>query len=283
MGNQGFRFSAILVMLVLTFSAHAQRPEKLGGEMMFMPDSSLEGAGSLGLHQEAVKGSIPVWRDPEGKTKLIMGGTFRRTELLFKESAEWTDAQLYDAGMLMQVQRSTRSNLTWSLMVTPSLASDFEQISSRDFRLTVLGLGSYQTGPEWRWVGGVYYGQAFGEPRFFPTLGTVWSPSPEWAVSILMPRPSITYTPNRSWSLTALLQPTGGDWNIRDQERSPNLILETWRAGVEAGWRLNPGVQFFAETGYAFSRSLERRDGDETLQDESIDPCLYFRAGLKIY
>lgn len=283
MNKQVFRFSAILAFLILAFHAHAQRPEKLGGEVILMPDSTLGEDGEFLLHQEAVKGSIPVWRDSKGKTKLIMGGTFRRTEFRVKETAEWADAIVYDAGILMQAQRSTSSNLTWSLMVTPSLASDFERISSGDFRLTVLGLGAYQAGPEWRWVGGLYYGQAFGEPRFLPMLGTVWNPSHEWTVSILMPRPSITYTPNLSWSLTALIQPAGGDWNIRYQERSPNLILETWRAGLEAGWRLNPGVQFFAETGYAFSRSLERRDGDETLQDDSIDPCPYFRAGLRIY
>lgn len=283
MTKQASRFPAMLAFLILAFQAYAQRPEKLGGEVILMPATPLGHDGSLCIHQEAARGSIPVWRDSEGKTKLRLGGTIRRTELRFEETEEWHDAIVYDAGILMQAQRISSSNLTWSLMVTPGLASDLERISSGDFRLTVLGLGTYQAGPEWRWVGGLYYGQAFGETRFFPALGTIWTPAREWAVSILMPRPGITYTPSHSWSLTALIQPTGGDWNIRDQERSPNLILETWRAGLEVGWSLNPGVQFFAETGYAFSRSLERHDGDEPLQDDSVDPCPYFRAGLRIY
>jgi hypothetical protein len=276
-------FKAVLACLIPAIQANAQRPERLAGEVSFQPDATLEKGGNLSLHQESARGSLPVWQDEKGKTKLRIGGTVRRTEFLFEDAGEWPDSVVYDLGIPLQAQRITSSNLTWTLLVTPGLASDLEQVNGKDFRLTLLGLGSYQAGPAWKWMGGLYYGQAFGESRFFPAVGAIWTPTREWMVSLVMPRPGVSYTPSRSWSFTALVQPAGGDWNLKEPEGAPDLILETWRAGIEAGWSPNPGMQLFAESGYALSRSIDLRSGDDTHLTDDVASGPYFRAGLKLY
>jgi hypothetical protein len=276
-------FVAALAYLLPAIQANAQRPERLTGELSFQPDAPLEKGGSLSMLQESARGSLPVWQDEPGKTKLRIGGTVRRTEFLFQDAGEWPDSVVYDLGIPVQMQKIVSSNLTWTLLVTPGLASDLEQVNSKDFRLTLLGLGTYQAGPAWKWMGGLYYGQAFGESRFFPAVGALWTPTREWTISLLMPRPGVSYTPNRAWSFTALVQPAGGDWNITEPDGSPDLILETWRAGVEAGWSPNPGMQLFAESGYAVSRSVDLRSGDDTRLTDDVESGPYIRAGLKIY
>lgn len=273
----------LLICLITAIRTHAQRPEALACEASFLPETSLEKGGTLSIHQESVRGSTPVWQDETGKTKLRLGGAARLTEFLFEDAGEWPDRTVYDLGVLMQAQRVTSSNLTWTLMISPGLASDLEQVDSRDFRLTLLGMGTYQSGPAWRWMGGLYYGQIFGGTRFFPAVGALWTPTREWTVSLLMPRPGITYTPSRSWSFTALAQPAGGDWNLREQGGAPDLLLETWRTGVEAAWSPNPGMQFFAESGVALSRSVELRNDNNTILTDDVETGPYFRAGLKLY
>jgi hypothetical protein len=62
----------------------------------------------------------------------------------------------------------------------------------------------------------------------------------------------------------------------RGQVAAPQLI-------VEVSWRPNPGISVDVQSGVAFARSLELRDGDDTVSEEDLDSVPYVRVGLRLF
>jgi hypothetical protein len=276
-------FFRTLLLFVLLFSltARAQRPERLGVEVTGFPPADVADGGRVAVLQSAFKASRTLWRTAD--TTVSLGADIKRTDFIASDSSAWPEIDVYDVHLPLGYERTVNTNWNWRLIVSPGLGTDFERVTGDDVRWSVLGLANYVQSPDLRWVGGFYYGQAFGESRVFPAIGAVWKFAPEWTLSALMPRPSLTYAPSRPWAFSAIIQPGGGDWNIETGDGDRNLALETWRAGFETRFSPNPGLSFKVEAGYAFARSLELLDGDRSLASEDLDATPYVQIGVRLY
>ncbi len=280
---QARTFLSLLLACSGVCAAMAQRPERLAADAVWYGDADAggEGGGDGSLREVGCNAGRPVWS--EARDRVGIGGEVRVTSLATGRASPFPDVDAIETAVSVDFRRAATSNLSWSVMLSPGLASDFDDVTSDALRLKCLALATYQSVPAWRWVGGVYYGQAFGESRVFPAVGTVWRAAPEWTLNLIMPRPAVTYAPTRVWAVTALVQPAGGDWSIEHEGRKRELILETWRGGVEVSWRPNPGIGVDVQSGVAFARSLELRDGDDTVSEEDLDSVPYVRVGLRLF
>lgn len=83
-------------------------------------------------------------------------------------------------------------NDQWSsdLAVSPSLYTDYDNMSSDAFRITGRALALYSASEEWQWAfGAVYLGR--DDIKAIPAVGAIWTPNDDWKVEVLFPRPRI--------------------------------------------------------------------------------------------
>ena len=281
---RGFARAAVaLAAGALSATAQGPRPARVSADAEYYGRSDYDGGGRLALGEAGIGTEAAVVSNAWGQWSL--GAGVKVADFDFSGGATYPRREtLYRIQLPVEFRRALNDRWGYSLRAAPGLASDLERVTGADLRWTALALASYQRDPAWRWVGGMYYGQAFGESRVYPALGAIWQPAPEWTVGLIMPRPGVTYRPGRAWSFTALIQPSGGDWNLETPDGERALILETWRGGLEAGCRLGRRWALQLEGGWAFARRLELRDTDqERVAADDLDGAPYVRLGVRFY
>ncbi len=174
----------------------------------------------------------------------------------------------------------------WSslLSLSPSLYTDFTDISSEDFKMSAVALAFYKWRPSTTLAMGLVYSRDFGRDRVYPALGGTWR-NEEWAVRLLFPRPSIAYAPNERWRFTTELAPSGGQWSIADPRDGPSeeqfdFEFSGWRGGVSAEYMLRKGIVFTLDVGGAFSRDYVIDNERTSLLDTEVDPTWGIRTGF---
>ena len=182
---------------------------------------------------------------------------------------------LYDTGVRFLVRSKWTPLVSTTVLVSPSVRSDFHT-STDATRVFGLGLVNWQANPAWRYsVGAVYLDRE--DVRILPAVGFVWTPTPQWKVDGMFPRPRIAKRLCKNGPLEerwAYLGGTfgGNSWSVqRAAGGDDQLTLQEF--GLLAGYEViragNRGLVL--ELGYGFARSLEyasdqiERDLDDAL------------------
>ena len=183
--------------------------------------------------------------------------------------------QLYDAtfeiGWLSQLTERWGVNVA----VTPGVYSDFQQSDGDALRITGRLLAS------WKWtptakviVGAVYLDR--DDVAALPAAGLVWTPSEDWRLDLIAPRPKIARRLFCSEDAENWLYVSGefggGSWSV---ERAGGAVdVLNYRAyHLLGGWERKHfgAVSSLLEFGLAFGREFEYDLGGESfLPDESL-------------
>ena len=164
----------------------------------------------------------------------------------------------------------------------PALATDGETINSDDVLWTaIFGLG-YRFSDTFTLLAGGFFSQEFGEPRLLGAPGFVWTPSEEWAASLIGPRFRVAYAPSSDWRIALEAKPDGGRWSIDTPEGSEAYLDRgAARAGLRIERRISAQGWLHFGAGWMFARELrvESSSGRE-LYDSDVDDGLYIATGL---
>lgn len=161
-------------------------------------------------------------------------------------------------------------NLSWRVLelahggvsvgVTPGYYGDFRTISDETFQVTGWVTGDLQLGPHWSLVGGVAVVRQL-QSSWLPVGGVIWSPTDDWQLEFLIPRPRIArrihQTEERDVWGYVVGQFGGGSWAV-DDGSGGNQLLSYSDLRLVAGlnvWR-SSGREISCEIGYVFSRDL---------------------------
>jgi hypothetical protein len=180
---------------------------------------------------------------------------------------------VYDTGVTIFNQKKWNEVFSTTLIVTPSVRSDFET-SDNAFRLFGLALLNWSPREELTFsLGVVYFDRA--DFNLLPAFGFTYQPTPWWRIEATMPRPRIA---RRLWKNGAQAegwayvggQIGGSTWAVkRDSGISDELTVRDFRlvTGYEVIAAGNRGLTI--EAAYVFGRSIEyeRDEFDEDLDD----------------
>ncbi len=152
----------------------------------------------------------------------------------------------------------------WALAVSarPGLYSDFEDISGDDFSVPVTVLFSYDLNPKLQLLFGAGF-QSGRDIPVIPAIGALWRPDDKWTVSIILPRPGVTYAFDDKLSLFAGGELTGGAYTVGDNfgtrvgDASLNgerLTYREIRAGVGVRYDFSKALRLEVEGGWVIDR-----------------------------
>lgn len=245
------------------------------------------------------------WTDPSGDTGLgIVGstasltvavplGSFENLLLITPSFAvDSIDAadelgvpnELYNTSVDFMWRKAFDDRWGAMVAVTPGYASDFVS-SDGAFRIQGRAFATWQWFPERLTVlfGVVYLDR--NDIPLLPGVGLIWTPTPDWRLDLLFPRPKIAYRTDflagshEQW-LYAKGQLGGRTWAVRREDHLPDeLTLRDYRLSVGWEWIVEGGGGVFAEAGWSFGRELEY---ERQAFSASFDDTFFISAGLRL-
>lgn len=253
-----------------------QGAEVLGGYLLDTGDR----LGGLDMTFEEARVSFGV---PLGSLDNILGirPYFRATHLNGPEAID-VPGTVYETGVTLLNQKTWTPKVSTTLIVSPAVRSDFTT-SEDALRIFGLGLMNFQCSDALR----VSFGAVFldrEDVSLLPALGFTWTPTPDFKVDGMIPRPRIA---KRLWKQGGEAEGWaylggsfgGNSWAVsREDGTTDQLTIRDFRllAGYEVLRAGNRGT--FIEGGYAFGRSLEYTS-DELERD--LDDGVFIQASWR--
>jgi len=165
--------------------------------------------------------------------------------------------------------------------VAPGVASDFQTGSSKQIRITGVGMLIFKQTEDRHWTIGVTYLDR-EDVLLLPLFGVSWSPTERSRVELVFPRPRYKYQLSKSgefekWGYLGA-EFGGGSWAINRANGTDDVVtIREYRllGGVEH--KLPQGRSWFWETGIVVGRSLEYSSG---LGDYNPNSTLLLRGGV---
>ena len=189
---------------------------------------------------------------------------------------------LYETGVNFFWMRQLSPRWAARVMVAPMVRSDF---TTSENAVRVFGLGLLA----WQWIpeelelsfGVVSLGR--DDIPVLPAIGLVWTPTPQWRIDAVFPRPRVAYR----WSKDAARSETwvylssalgGNTWAVsRSSGEVDELSLKDLRLLVGVEQIRAGGRGHFIEAGWVFARELEYAREDVSIEFED---CATIRAGI---
>ncbi len=207
-----------------------------------------------------------------------------RTYLLDGPTVVDVPETLYDAQLSIVWRKKHSERWQTNVWLQPKIRSDFES-SEDNFFFSGGAYARYAWKPN---VFDLYLGAFYldrDDISVLPAVGFIWSPTPDWRIEALLPRPKIAHRLVRigdcyeKWAYLSG-QLGGGSFAVeRDAGFTDKVTLRDLRIflGIES---VRPGgAGMFAEVGYVFNRGIEYKRFEEEYE---FDGSLMLRVGMRL-
>lgn len=175
-------------------------------------------------------------------------------------------ATLYDNWLEFRWLKKWNDRWSSDIVVSPSLFTDYDNMSDDAFRITGRAIALYTASPEWQWAFGAIYLDR-DDIRAMPAAGAIWTPNDDWKVEVLFPRPRIMRKLSGSDDEKTRWAYLGGEFggNTYAIER-PGMVRDVVTYSVlrmYLGYEVKRAKGFSprVELGWSFNRSLEYQSG----------------------
>jgi len=152
----------------------------------------------------------------------------------------------------------------WTLLgeVSPGIYSDFQDLNGSDFNAPLLGGVSYAVNENLL----LFLQVSVDARRDIPVVGGPglrWQMTPQWTLSLLLPRPRVEFRPTTNWMVYAGGELAGGAYQLGENHgvehgdprlNNVNMTYREIRAGVGALWTLNAHWRMEAGAGWVIDR-----------------------------
>ncbi len=173
-------------------------------------------------------------------------------------------------------------NDRWSsdIAVSPSLYTDYDNLSDDAFRITGRALALYTASEEWQWAFGAIYLDR-EDIQAMPAVGAIWTPNEDYKVELLFPRPRIMRKLYSDECLTRwayLGGEFGGNTYAIERPGAVRDVVTYSALRMYVGYEVKrtKGFSPRVELGWTFNRSLEYQSG---VGDMDLPSTAMFRIG----
>ena len=289
-------FSAVLAALVSSAAAQDQTAGDSGSpnafgeaigrqatlEFTFEPTSDLDAGGDFSYWDTRI--SVPIFGGKITDSWFYgIRSRYRLSEFDGSGSDFFNQNSLHRLDVnLSLLYRPKSSPWVGFISAGPALATDGENIDSDALLLVGIAGVGYRFSDSFTLLGGGFWSQEFGEPRFLAAPGFIWAPSEEWTASLIGPRLRIAYAPSSNWRIAAEAYPDGGRWNIQTADGQDAFLDRSGaRLGLRVERRLFGNGWLFLGGGYMVSRDFEVESvGGDRLYSSDADSGAFFNTGF---
>jgi hypothetical protein len=172
--------------------------------------------------------------------------------------------RLYDATMQFRWLSQATPTLGLDLSVTPGVFSDFDQGSSKSFRLPWHAAAAWTCSDTTKLVAGVAYLDRW-DVEWIPIGGMIWTPRDDWKFDLIFPEPKIANRVAWTGQLEDKIQDwiylaaefTGDVWAIRSTAgENEQVLLSDYRIILGMERKVLGGLSSKIEIGYVFNRRI---------------------------
>lgn len=199
----------------------------------------------------------------------------------FLDGPEESDlpARVYDTYIEFRHLRKLTDTFMLDLQVTPGWYSDYSHFEWDSLRVGARALGIYDSSPTSRWVFGAVYLDR-DDIHWLPAGGWMWTPTPEWNLELIFPKPKLARRIAFDGRLETWLY-VGGDlggsaWTIERADGRPDEVAYRdvrLLAGIDR--KIGHFSMAKLEFGYVLWREL---DYTSRQRDVELDDTFLIRA-----
>lgn len=172
-------------------------------------------------------------------------------------------------------------DLFLTLLVGPSLNSDFKEIGTGDIRTQIGFMGRYSASEKLTLIAGLIYQQGYEAFPVLPVLGAIYRPNEQWTLSLAAPRPGITFSPNQTSSYYIGGEISGTEYQLHDASLGAKIVsYRDLRALAGAEYILFSAIKVNIAGGYTFDRKFVFYDSSR--DDVNIDDGPFARFGVSL-
>jgi hypothetical protein len=139
-------------------------------------------------------------------------------------------------------------------------------------------IGMHWSSDTLQWVYGGVYQYNFGESALYPYLGAQWLPTPRLSLSLLIPWPTIAYSPADRWLLQLGIAPGGSTWVKRGDGFESTQSFGSWNLYAGTAYQLQGPYWLFAGVGVTGNRGLTSTWGGVENRFEAQSSPVYILA-----
>jgi hypothetical protein len=190
-------------------------------------------------------------------------------------------AHTFDTWLDVRWMRQISQNVGIDMAVTPGWYSDYEQSSSDAFRFGARAAAAITCSPTVTVVVGAAYLDR-RDVSAVPIGGVIWTPSEDWRLELMAPRPKIARRIGHDGNTTHWLYLAGefggGAWAVQRASGANDILYyRDWRAMFGLERTSICGFSGRIEAGYVFGRQVEY---DSDTRDVSLDSTSMVRAEI---
>ncbi|MBN8526690.1 MAG: hypothetical protein J0M02_15260 [Planctomycetes bacterium] len=229
----------------------------------------------IDAHEAAAKGTWKLTGLATDGYELSLGLSGQVNAWTFDER-RLEDVELYKLMVPVTLTTMATQRLAVTASLSPGMHSDMKNVSSEDFRLEGMVMGTWIQNPQLRFILGVGYSDDFGSPRPYPIAGASWQATEALKLDLIFPAFAASYVATPAVSLLASVAPSGGQWRwtyaaTDGREIEVDAALKGYRGGVGVGWMVVPQGQLKILGGLETGREIELKLAEDPGTSASLD------------
>ena len=219
----------------------------------------------------------------ENDIGLTVGGSFQ-ANIWSLDSGARDDFDVYKLRMPIGYTFQATEEIPVVLGLVPGIHSDFEDVDEDDFSIHASAVGSFAQSAAVRWIFGIGFGEEFGDPTAYPIGGVIWQATDSILARLVFPNPRVSYNVSDDLNFFIAGEPTGGEWNVGEDDESFDLQQKGYRVGLGTEYQVTDGGFLYIMAGVEASRELQVAKDEEELFDDDIDldDAAFVQIGFRI-
>jgi hypothetical protein len=261
---------SVMVMVLALATGGAMAGEIFGTSYTYIAPTGGEFEDDVSQHEIKVRGGAQLLSADDHGYDLFLGGGYQATIWSFDDS-RLDELDLHKLTASLTGVFKASENILIKAEVKPGIHSDFEDVDEDDSRIEGSLVGTYVQSPELQWVLGVGFGEDFGDPAAFPIVGARWQATENLLARLVFPKPRVTYSLSDDLRIFMAAEPTGGQWNVGDEDvdRQVDVELKGFRTGIGGEFQVCQGGWLHLMVGAETGRELQVGiDEDDAFDDE---------------
>lgn len=250
----------ILIFLLSSTQGFSQMAS-LDANTEFSPS---KGDSSLSMLSQSISARFPISKK-HGES--WSAGIAYKNLLTQNNTSVINDLWLHSVAVSLMYRSKISDKTSMTITVQPSIWSDFKDISGEDFRFST-SLHFITRKDEHFSIGwGIIYSYQFFGNQIVPVIDIRYKKNAgKWKIGGALPlRPRIEYAFNNNTAVGFKLEGNYYSYRLSTQLNSQYLFYRQWDAGLFFDQKLTGKLYLTAAAGYAFNRSLQIFNKDQTI------------------
>jgi hypothetical protein len=290
--------STLLLMLsplITVFSlAQAQTPpNQFDLEYTYATPSDGNFEDSVDIHEGKVGVMLPIRDRKEEGWGLSIGGAFQVNswrvdsdhELDRQRGGNEDGIDLYKLKLPVMVDFDVAEKMFATLGVTPGIHSDFEDVTSDDWKVEGSGALTYVSSPTLAFTLGAGYTDEFGDSKVLPLGGVRWQATDSLLLNMYFPSPRVQYAFSEGFRVYLFGEPAGGEWNVGDNDEiQVDVQQKGYKFGAGAETKVGEKSWIYLAGGVETNRSVQLAVNENEVFNDDVDleDTGFVRVGFKI-